>query len=140
MPYNPNPYNPYGMQLQQAQMQAAQQQQMFQQQPFQQQQAYNGIVQVADENEAIQKCNFMPPNSVSHPFFLPDNKTELIVFKDANNSPKVRYLQYEDVTHAPMAIYVTKEDFAAAINDIKEAINGKPTTASAAAPGQPTAG
>ena len=136
MPYNPSIYNPYGMQLQPMQAQQATQQQAFQQQ----QQSYNGIIQVADENEAIQRCNLMPPNSVSHPFFLPDGQTYVVVFKDSNNGITTRRYRYEDVTPDPMAIYVTKEDFAAAINDIKEAINGKPTTASAAASGQPTAG
>lgn len=137
MPYNPNLYNPYGLQMQPMQtQQTAQQQQVVPQQ----QQSYNGIIQVADENEAIQRCNLMPPNSVSHPFFLPDGQTYVVVFKDSNNSATTRRYRYEDVTPDPMAIYVTKEDFAAAINDIKEAINGKPITASATAPGQTAAG
>lgn len=136
MPYNPSVYNPYGIQLQPTQMQQPVQQQAFQQQ----QQSYNGIIQVADENEAIQRCNLMPPNSVSHPFFLPDGQTYVVVFKDSNNGVTTRRYRYEDVTPDPMAIYVTKEDFAAAINDIKEAINGKSTTASAATPGQADAG
>lgn len=136
MPYNPSVYNPYGIQLQPTQVQQPVQQQTFQQQ----QQSYNGIIQVADENEAIQRCNLMPPNSVSHPFFLPDGQTYVVVFKDSNNGVTTRRYRYEDVTPDPMAIYVTKEDFAAAINDIKEAINGKPTTASAATSGQADAG
>ena len=140
MPYNPNLYNPYGLQQQAFQpvlQQPQVQQQVFQQQ---QQQPYNGIIQVADENEAIQRSNLMPPNSVSHPYFLPDGQTYVVVFKDSNNSATTRRYHYEDVTPDPMAIYVTKEDFAVAINDIKEAINGKSITASAATPGATVAG
>ena len=128
MPINQNSFWPYSQQTQPMQ-------------PMVQTQGpYNGIIQVADENEAIQRCNLLPPNSVSHPFFLPDGQTYVVVFKDGNNGVTTRRYRYEDVTPDPMAAYVTREDFAAAINEIKEAINGKPTTASAATPGTATTG
>ena len=115
MAYNPTLYNPYGQQVQ------------VTMQPMQQpvNQYRSGIISVNSIEEAQ---NFpVPINSSSPPLFLANEDKFIVKMVDSANNVTIKHYRFEDVTPNPMNSYVTKDDFNAFVNEIREAINGKLT-------------
>jgi hypothetical protein len=116
MPYNPSLYNPYGQQVQVTMQPTG----MTPQSP---------IVHI---NSIQEGTNYpVAPGNSSPALFLANEDKFLVKIVDANGNVDVRHYKFEDVTPNPMSAFVTKDDFNAAINEIKEAINGKHTTSEA---------
>ena len=117
MAYNPSLYNPYGLQQPTVSPQAPQ---MFQQ-------PVNGLVRI----ESIEGAQMyqLPPNSVSPPLFLGSEAAFFIKTTDGGGAATLKKYSFKE---EPMMMdnnsseFVTREYFDQQMNNILEAINGKP--------------
>lgn len=127
MAYNPSLYNPYGTQQFQPTISYPQQ---FQ--PTMQQQPVNGLVRI----EGIEGAQMyqMPTNSVSPPLFLGNEAAFFIKTTDGGGAATLKKYSFKEEPLEPVSNdYVTKADFNAFAQEIREAINGKPVVPEPAA-------
>ena len=112
MAYNPNMYMPYQPSYTQPYMQPNAQ-------------GINGLVRI----EGIEGAQMyqMPPNSVSPPLFLSSENAFFIKTTDGGGAATLKKYTFaeETMTDTNASDYVTKSDFEAFANEIREAVNGQ---------------